>query len=365
MSRRYVYTRGPAPGVGPQGQAVTWDGLADDYAAYLKRHRRTEKHIYDVRNTIKRFGRGWQAAGVRPCDMNRKILNAALDSYKATGVVDVSVNHAATKIMALYTWAYKEDIFPTDKLANFEKWEIRDRKKHNLVTLEEIGLIKRAITESWSPEHAPASRFRSEEARTFFRVRDICMTLWLPEVGTRVGEMCSVTLDALDLEARSVLLTDTKNGDDRLGFFTTVFGDGPLKDWLTIRCGEEFEALTDKLFVTETGLPINPYTWGRGWNKYVTRAGIARRIRRHDLRHFSSTAHDRVDKDLSKKIIGHHTDAAHAIYSHRELSELRDAHDLANPIGPLLEAAKAEAEILLAASNAQAPRKKVYTKRDL
>ena len=190
------------------------------------------------------------------------------------------------------------------------------------------------------------------------------MTLWMPETGCRVGETTRVLRGDIDLDARSALLRDTKNGDDRLVYFTENFRDTVLADWLRI-CNA-LDTVCENLFITEMGLPLNPYRWGRQWDKYRQRAGIERRIRRHDLRHFASTAHDRVDKDLSKKLIGHHTDSAHAIYSHREDDELRTAHDQANPVGSILIRLGAEREaraaVAKAAAHTKPAAKKIYNK---
>ena len=270
--------------------------------------------------------------------------------------------------MTEFTWAYHAEIFATDKLAALQKLEITDKRRPTPVSIAEINAIVETIYDSWSPEHAPASRFRGEDAREFFPTRDVCATLWLPEVGSRVGEMTRVLRSDIDLEARSALLRHTKNGDDRLVFFSEDFRDGILLEWLKIRNG--IEAACDNLFISELGLPLNPYTWGRQWDKYRQRAGIERRIRRHDLRHFSSQAHDRVSKEASKKQMGHRTDQAHAIYSDgsyadQEAKELRDAHDQANPVGPILVRLQEEREAKAAAATQPKPepKRKVYTKK--
>lgn len=149
-------------------------------------------------------------------------------------------------------------------------------------------------------------------------------------------------------------------GEARTSYFTAAYSGGILADWLAIL--DKIDAASPFLFVSEYGLALDPYRWGRRWDKYRQRAGIERRIRRHDLRHFSSTAHDRVDTELSKKIIGHHTNAAHAIYSHRESEELRHAHDRANPVGPILvrlSERKATAEAAVSAAAQKPKRTKV------
>ena len=351
MAKRYVYQVAP---VRQQGADVTWTALLDRMIAEKTRRLRSAKYLYDLRNGLAHAHDTLIGMGVgMPIGMNKHVLAQYLVVYqRETGASPLSVNHQAQKLLTEFSFAYDDEIFPTNLLGTFKKATAKPTK-HTLVKIEEINLVLDEIARTWDPEFAPASRFRSEQAREFFWVRDTCMTLFLGETGCRVGEMARTLSADVNLEERSVIFRDTKNGDEaRTGYFTAAFGGGILADWLAIL--DKIDAASPYLFVSEYGLALDPYRWGRQWDKYRQRAGIERRIRRHDLRHFSSTAHDRVDKDLSKKQIGHHTDAAHAIYSHREEEELRQAHDKADPVGPILvrlaerkaaaEAAQAAAE---------------------
>lgn len=363
MAKRFVYRVAPQR---QQGADITWQDLLDRLIAEKTRLGRTPKYVSDLENGLTRAHDTLIGMGVRrPLDMNKHVLAQYLVIYqRETGAAPLSVNHQAQKLLTEFSFAYEEEIFPTNLLGTFRKAKVKP-SKHNLVKIEEINLVLDEIARTWDPEHAPASRFRSEQAREFFWVRDTCMTLWLGETGCRVGEMARALLPDLNVEERSAVFRDTKNGDEaRKGYYTEAFRDGILAEWLAIR--NEIDAPSNYLFVSEYGLAMDPYRWGRQWDKYRQRAGIERRIRRHDLRHFSSTAHDRVDKDLSKKQIGHHTDAAHAIYSHREEEELRQAHDKADPVGPILvrlAERKAAAEAAQAAQ--EKPKgKKVYAKRE-
>ncbi len=369
MPQRYVYRVQRETPKEP-GEDVEWGELLQRFLTAKKN--RTKKYQYDLKNSLTRAHLALIALGItRPYMITGRVVRAYREQYQAEySVSDLTVNHLTQKLMTEFTWAFQEEIFATDKLAALKKIEITDKKKVAVVKLEEINAIVEAIYDAWSPEHAPASRFRGEEAREFFSTRDVCMTLWLPETGCRIGEATRVLRSDIDLEARSALLRNTKNGDDRLVFFSEDFRDGILADLLKLRDGND--AMCDNLFISELGLPLDPYRWGRQWDQYRQRAGIERRIRRHDLRHFSSQAHDRVSKDASKKQMGHRTDQAHEIYSdgtlsERERDELRDVHDQAAPVGPIVARIKAEREAKAAEEEAAAQpkptRTKVYTKK--
>ncbi len=175
-----------------------------------------------------------------------------MSQYKAQGVSDQSVNHMAQKLMTEFMWAYEEEVFENDKLATLKKIAIEDKAIHTKVTIDEINAIILQIYDDWLEENAPASRFRGEDARKFFPTRDVCMTLWMPETGARVGETARVLRADIDLEARSALFRGTKNGDDRLVYFTQEFRDGILAEWLAIR--DSLDTLCDNLFVSELGV---------------------------------------------------------------------------------------------------------------
>ncbi len=358
---RYVYatqTKNEETGTG-----VTWDELLARFLA--SKAKRTEKYQYDLNNSLKRAHKALEGAGVqRPCQITKRAAKMFLAQYKAQGVSDQTVNHMTQKLLTEFTWAYEEEIFDTDKLATLKKIAIQDKLAHVSVTIDEINAIILQIYDDWLEENAPASRFRGENARNFFPTRDVCMTLWMADTGARVGETARILRADIDLEARSALLRHTKNGDDRLVYFNKEFRDGILAEWLEIR--DSLDTMCDNLYISELGLPLNPYRWGRQWDKYRQRAGIERRIRRHDLRHFSSQAHDRVSKDASKKQMGHRTDQAHEIYSDgtlsdRERDELREAHDKANPIGAIL-VRLAEERTAKSVAVAKPVQKRVYTK---
>ncbi len=350
------------------GQTIGWDGLISGYDEYLKNKNkiRTRKHLYDVRNTLEDVGEWYTRQGIRPAGVNARNFWECLREYKARGMKDRSVKHREVKTKAVFAWAYRAELFKKDLLERAEAWEICDKSEKRSVAEHELDAIVRQIEEDWADEATGGSRFKSLDARRYFRVREIAATLGLAETGMRVGEFFSARLCHLsprdDQGRRTILLEKTKNGDDRLAFLSKEYCDVAFEPWLEMRL--KMQTGNDFIFVSESGGKIDPGSWGRQWNKRRVRAGIERVIRRHDLRHYSSSKHDVVDKDMSKKIMGHRTDQAHDIYSHDEVEALKAVHDAAAPVAGVLANYQArEAERAAKAAAAVKPsRKRVYTK---
>ena len=348
------------------GQTINWDGFIDANEKYLKEKNkiRTQKHIYDVRNTLEDVAKWYTARGIRPAGVNARNFWECLREYKARGVKDRSVKHRQVKTKATFSWAYRAELFKKDLLERVETWEISDKPVKRSVTEDELDKIVRQIEEEWADDAAGGSRFKSLEARRFFRVRDIAATLGLPETGMRVGEFFGARLCHLsDRDAsgrRTILVKETKNGDDRFAFLSKEYCDVAFEPWLLTRL--KIETGNDYIFINELGGKIDPGSWGRQWNRYRQSAGIERVIRRHDLRHYSSSKHDAIDIEMSKKIVGHKSDQAHDIYSHTEVEALKVAHDAAAPISGVLANYQARVAALAAKPAAPVKKKRVYTK---
>jgi site-specific recombinase XerD len=354
------------------GQTITWTAFITRYGDYLRDDKeRTAKHIYDTINQLTHAARDFEAHGItRPAGVNQHNALQHLRSYKATGVRDISVRHRKRKLTALFKWAWRVELFRIDKLEKLETPQIKDTKRHKPPTQNEIGLVTKQIKIDWDPDHALGSRFKSEKARVFFPTRDTAATLVLSDTGMRVGECFGIRLGDIDVEARTIKLYGTKPGDARTTIFSRGMAvvhpprngepqpmTGPLGEWINLRLA--MDCATDYLFVTENGGKIDPSSWGKQWDKYRAHAGIERRIRRHDLRHYASSRHDRADREVSKALMGHRTDAAHDIYDHDDVEDLRRVHDAAAPVEEMLETLAHEA-----AAKAAQPvekRRRVYT----
>ena len=125
----------------------------------------------------------------KPLGVNQHNAKEHLVSYKSSGVADISVRHRKVKLCALFRWAWRVELYKTDKLEKLETPSIRDAVRHKPPTLDQVGLIVAQIKNDWDPDHAPGTRFKSPSARDFFCIRDIACVIRIGKTGARSGSV--------------------------------------------------------------------------------------------------------------------------------------------------------------------------------
>lgn len=134
------------------------------------------------------------------------------------------------------------------------------------------------------------------------------------ETAMRLGELCSIHVKDVDLEARTVTLHQTKNGDSR---------QVPLSS----RALELLRKLVDGKKQTDRLIPLSSESLGVCFREARNRAGL-KNLRFHDTRHEAAT---RLSKKLSNvlelsAVTGHRSLQSLKIYYNPKASEL--AHKL-------------------------------------
>lgn len=126
-----------------------------------------------------------------------------------------------------------------------------------------------------SPGKSRQRRLTTEDLKTFWQAVDRARACWVKplvilaiETGMRRGELLSIRWNDIDLNARLINLTRTKNGYER-----TV----PLSP-VALRILGSLPHQADHVF------PLKPFAVRQGWDRLVKRAGV-RDLRFHDLRH--------------------------------------------------------------------------------
>jgi len=313
------------------GNAMSWSELIEYACDQLAFQNRSPHHIYDVRRALINASAWFEQAGCPPAGVNVRNATTYLSAFGQT-VAPISVKQRAIKLKWLFRLAYRHELLEKNKLENLIAPSVPSRKT-KAPTLDEIQRIVAAMNRAWTKEQQ-SGRFKSAAGRRFFLTRDPLMVYMLAECGLRIGELVKLEMEDVSVEDRTITLRNTKNGSDRVVPMSRELVQGPLYEWLLMR--SKLKVGNSLLFITERGGPVATQSWGRQFNRYVQLAGIDHRIRRHDFRHQASRAHDKIDREASKEILGHFTDEAHKVYSERDLDRLRDVHEQANPIKSLL-----------------------------
>ncbi len=164
-------------------------------------------------------------------------------------------------------------------------------------------------------------------------LRDKAMLEALYSAGLRVGELCSLKLDDIDLE-EGVLTVRGKGRKERLALLGAA-ARGALSAWLDARA--EFLAGLHKagetVFLNKNGGPLNVRSVGRILHKQLLRAGLDPRSTPHSLRHTFATHLLDAGADIRgvQELLGHKNLATTQIYTHVSTQRLQDSYHKAHP----------------------------------
>ena len=157
------------------------------------------------------------------------------------------------------------------------------------------------------------------EARN--NLRDLAILQTFLQTGIRVGELCNLTLEDIDLEARELIVRQGKGAADRSIPLTEKAVEA-LKAYLDIRPQTDTRAV----FLSKHNTPLDERSVNYMVKKYVKKAGIKKPVSVHTLRHTCAT--HKADKGMSltdlQAILGHRRLETTYKYLHLAKTSLRD-----------------------------------------
>jgi integrase/recombinase XerD len=142
--------------------------------------------------------------------------------------------------------------------------------------------------------------------------------------GLRVGELCRLEIEDLDLGHSLLRVRGGKGDKDRVVVFEETT-QRALEAWL----GER----SQKALGTPRLFPVSTSTVERMVRTRAERAGISKRVTPHTLRHTLATSLLKRGLDLRfiQKQLGHASVATTQIYTHVDTGALQDAYGRAHP----------------------------------
>lgn len=158
-------------------------------------------------------------------------------------------------------------------------------------------------------------------------IRDRAVILFLIDTGCRVGGLCSVTLDSLDLGHCCAVVVEKGNRSRRV-YFTALTAE-VIGLYLSIRPA----ARTDALFVSAKGGGLTPDGVRMLLRRVGERAGVEGRINAHSFRHAFARNFLRNGGNLAVlgRLLGHSpgspvTARFYAVFDDKELQEFHDRY---------------------------------------
>lgn len=325
-----------------EGSRLTWADIKAMVCAAKRDVGRSAKYINELGYTMDRTA-AWcarQEKLIAPQNFGKTAADRLIAHLKAEGKGARTMNMFAIQLKMVFKWLFMEGYFPKDNLARLKNPPAKDERSRLrlAITREEYERMMAANKKMWAEDN-PKSRFHSQVARDFHTLRNACMLTMLVDGGLRRKEMCLLPLSALNMEQGVLILPSslTKARKDRVAALSRDFVDGLLRRWLTLRT-KLMQGHPDPgtVFITERRGVISPCSWNKRFDRIRKAAGIERNITPHSCRRTGSTALDTVDAELSKKMIGHESNAVHDLYhvvSPAEISKMRKLKDQAGMWG--------------------------------
>jgi integrase/recombinase XerD len=174
-----------------------------------------------------------------------------------------------------------------------------------------------------------ARQSTSEPSRT---ARSSTAVRLMIATGIRVGELCKIRVDEVSPDGRSFRIHG-KGARDRIAYVS----DAALRSDLEklVRWHRANGSTGGTLFLNRRARPMKPQSIRSELRRYSARAGAARRITPHMLRHTAATLliERGVDIRFVQRLLGHSSIATTEIYTHVSDEALRMTLERADVLG--------------------------------
>ncbi len=156
--------------------------------------------------------------------------------------------------------------------------------------------------------------------------RDLAILELIYASGMRVGEVAKLKLDDVDLENSEILVHG--KGDKERVVLIGSHAVSSIRKYLEGRKSKE-----NTLFLGRMGTKLTSRSIERMIRKYAKKAGLAKRVTPHTLRHsFATHLLDRgADLKIVQELLGHSSLSTTQIYTHLTKEKLKSIYDKAHP----------------------------------
>lgn len=161
-------------------------------------------------------------------------------------------------------------------------------------------------------KHVPTTLDRDEWNRVFAQAdcryptgrRDFAAYHFMYYTGLRVGELCNLRFDAVDLTRGTfVVPSEGKTGERRLGIPRSPRLYDMLETWLETRAewAKSWDEPSPYFFCSITGARLDPKNVAHTLKRRAVRAGITKRVHPHAMRH--SYAAERAREGVTPAVL--------------------------------------------------------------
>ncbi len=253
---------------------------------------------------------------VAPGDVDYGALRDYVAALGDLGRAPATVSRAISSLRGYFRFLLEEGVIDRDPSERLET-PGAGRRLPDVLSVWEIERLLAAVT---------------PDRRYAFRDRAILEVLY--GCGLRVSELSGLRTRDLDLEERLVRVLG-KGSKERLVPLGADAAHALRRYLRELRPRLERGGSGGRVFLTRSGRPLSRMGVWKILRQYVERAGIARRVTPHTLRHSFATHLLEGGADLAsvQEMLGHADIATTEIYTHVDRSHLRQVHRTHHPRG--------------------------------
>ena len=252
-------------------------------------------------------------------EQNDKLINSEnlikyIDSLRTIKKLkDSSIKRKIISLKIFTQYLYNYSIIDTYP---FHRLKFKYKKEHTLpktLTIEEVKKLLYCITSSFS--------LTSSNFKIFEGTRDLAIIDLLISTGIRIGEVCSIKLDDINIIDKTLIIHG-KGRKERLLYLSSSETINNIKKWLDIRSNHH----NNYLFLNRYGNPLTIHSIEDIFYKYRDLSKINPKSTPHYLRHTFATnlLTNGADIRSVQEILGHSNISTTEIYTEISLNRKQE-----------------------------------------
>ena len=291
------------------------EGLVTRYIKYLEVERNASPYTVRSYSTdLRDFREFLELEGIESLeDVDRGVVRNYL-SLLARGLDKASASRKLSAVRSFYRYLEGEEVISSNPLKNAPSLKL-DKRLPSFLSIDEVLRLLQA-----------------PDTSTPLGQRDRAILELLYASGLRVSEIVNIDLDQVDLEVREVRVWG-KGSKERvvlMGVPAARAIEYYLADGRARLMGKR---TTNALFLNRYGERLSERSMQYMLDKYAKKAGLAKGIHPHTLRHTFAThlLDGGADLRVVQELMGHATLSSTQVYTHVTQSQARKVYLRAHP----------------------------------
>lgn len=305
----------------------------NDYLSYCEHTKRLSEHsIRAYEQDLNSYQNFLNLIQEAVENANNKTLESYLRHLSELGKSSATIKRRFACLKTFYHWLEKNEQIENSP---FNKADISIRLPKRLpknLTHNELSKMLFAANKQDQPTKRSSKHLGQQiREQTLQLAIEIMLT-----TGIRVGELCSIQIQDIDLEHRRIRI-DGKGQHERYVFITDPNVQRLFKNYLAIRNNHSLDH--DYLLLTSRQTRATPQYIRNNIHKLRKEAGIKRKITPHMYRHSAATLllESGVDIRFVQHLLGHQSISTTEIYTHVNSKALEEKIQEANVRGKFMK----------------------------